>query len=161
EDKIDYLLFKNHLDYESRQLEIQARALAETGTLLPFAGTITNLDESRRRMEQVDASKAAAQLSDISKQVEATQRRLEAGLRSGGGGAPNKVLANRAAVAVVGLRNTLRGWYGFYDGYDPIFTWWAAAPYRQSDQALQRYATFLRERLLGFKTDESEATQAA
>jgi uncharacterized protein (DUF885 family) len=169
EDKIDYLLFRNHLDYESRQLEIQARALAETEALLPFAGLITTLDEARRRMETVDSPKAAAALSDISKQVEASQRRLEASLRSQGrtegAGAPtssmtNKVLANRAAVAVNSLRNILRGWYGYYDGYDPVFTWWAAAPYRQADQSLQRYGTFLRERLLGFKSDEPEGTLA-
>src|SRR5580765_6776818 len=84
EDKIDYLLFRNHLDYESRQLEIQARALSETEAFLPFAGLITTLDETRRRMETVDAPKAAAALSDISRQVEASQRRLEAGLRSQG-----------------------------------------------------------------------------
>jgi hypothetical protein len=165
EDKIDYLLFRNHLDYESRQLEIQARALAETEALLPFAGLITTLDETRRRMELVDSPKAAAALSDISRQVEASQRRLESGLRSqgrgeGGSAIPNKVLANRAAVAVNSLRNILRGWYGFYDGYDPVFTWWASVPYRQADQSLQRYGSFLRERLLGFKSDESEGTLA-
>src|SRR5689334_11505543 len=34
--KIDYLLFKNHLEYELRQLEIQAQQLAEVQPLLPF-----------------------------------------------------------------------------------------------------------------------------
>src|SRR5258708_30070734 len=38
--KIDYLLFKNHLEYELRQLDIQSRQLAEIQPLIPFAKTI-------------------------------------------------------------------------------------------------------------------------
>jgi hypothetical protein len=60
EDKIDYLLFKNHLDYELRQMEIQARNAAEAAPLVPFAQTIIDLEEARRRMEKVDSQKAAA-----------------------------------------------------------------------------------------------------
>ena len=54
--------------------------------------------------------------------------------------------ANRALADVEGLRNTLRGWFGFYDGYDPLFTWWMHEPYKAADQALQAYADFLRQR---------------
>src|SRR5262249_43396036 len=36
-EKVDYLLFKSHLDYELRQLELQTKSLAETATLVPFA----------------------------------------------------------------------------------------------------------------------------
>src|ERR1041385_2536264 len=47
--KIDYILFKNHLEYELRQLDIQAQQLAEIQTLLPFATTIIDLEEALRR----------------------------------------------------------------------------------------------------------------
>jgi hypothetical protein len=41
--KIDYLLFKNHLEYELRQSDIQDKQLAEIQPLLPFADTIVEL----------------------------------------------------------------------------------------------------------------------
>src|SRR5262249_28955007 len=57
--RVDYVLLKNHLEYEVRQLDIQARQLAEIEPLLPFQKTITELDESRRRMEPVNSSNVA------------------------------------------------------------------------------------------------------
>src|SRR5262249_28410436 len=41
--RVDYVLLKNHLEYEVRQLDIQARQLAEIEPLLPFQKTITEL----------------------------------------------------------------------------------------------------------------------
>jgi hypothetical protein len=41
--KIDYILFKNHLEYELRQLDIQSRQLTEIGPLVPFATKIIDL----------------------------------------------------------------------------------------------------------------------
>ena len=45
------------------------------------------------------------------------------------------------------MRDTLRGWFNFYDGYDPTFTWWVQEPYKGVDQGLQSYADFLRQKL--------------
>ena len=54
--KVDYLLFKNHLEYELRQLDIQAKQLAEIEPLIPFAKSITDLEEARRRMEPINSA---------------------------------------------------------------------------------------------------------
>jgi len=40
------------------------------------------------------------------------------------------------------LRNSLRAWFNFCNGYDPLFTWWTDAPYKAADKALQNYVTF-------------------
>ena len=66
--KVDYILFKNHLEYELRQLDIQAKQLAEIQPLIPFAKTIIDLEEARRRMEKIDSAKVAAALNDMRKQ---------------------------------------------------------------------------------------------
>ena len=42
---------------------------------------------------------------------------------------------------------TLRGWYNFYDGYDPLFTWWIQEPYKGVDEGLQSYADYLRQKM--------------
>jgi hypothetical protein len=75
--KVDYVLFKFHVEREQQRLEIQNRSLAEIAPLLPFAQTITDLAEARRRMEKLDPTKVAAQPNDLAKQIERASRALE------------------------------------------------------------------------------------
>ena len=56
--KIDYILFKNHLEYELRQLDIQSRQISEIEPLLPFGAKIIELEETRRRMEPINSRKS-------------------------------------------------------------------------------------------------------
>jgi len=166
--KIDYLLFKNHLEYELRQLDIQSRQLSEIEPLVPFAGKIIDLEEARRRMEPIDSAKIAATLNDLRKQVDERRRAVELGLRSEarGGDTSNeptrlkKTVANRAVAAINALRGNLRNWYTFYNGYDPMFTWWNEEPYKTLDQSMTNYATFLSERVVGIRSEGTAQTQA-
>ena len=167
--KIDYILFKNHLEYELRQLDIQARQLSEIEPLIPFSAKIIELEEARRRMEPINAANVAATLTELRKQVDDRRRAVELGLRGegrGGGDASiepvriKKTVANRAVNAINGLRTNLRNWYTFYNGYDPMFTWWNEEPYRSLDQAMTSYASFISERVVGIKT-EGGPTQGA
>ena len=160
--KIDYILFKNHLEYELRQLDIQSRQISEIEPLLPFANKIIELEEARRRMEQIDSAKIAATLNDLRKQVDERRRAIELGLRGGDeSGRIKKSVGNRAVLALNGLRANLRNWYTFYNGYDPMFTWWNEEPYRSLDQSLTNYGTFLSERVVGIKTEGSAQQQTA
>ncbi|HEY8225953.1 MAG TPA: DUF885 family protein [Pyrinomonadaceae bacterium] len=167
--KIDYLLFKNHLEYELRQLDIQARQLSEIEPLVPFARPIADLEEARRRMEPIDSAKAAALLTQLKKQVDEKRRAVEMGLRPEGRGMTTsstdgateplrtkKTVANRAVAALNNVRATLRNWYTFYNGYDPVFTWWNEEPYRALDQAIADYASFLTERVVGIRSDRAQ-----
>ena len=165
--KIDYILFKNHLEYELRQLDIQSRQITEIEPLLPFAPKIIELEETRRRMDPINSAKVAATLTELRKQVDERRRALELGLRpEGRGGDTNpsveplrvkKTVANRAVTALNGLRGNLRNWYTFYNGYDPVFTWWNEEPYRSLDQALTTYGAFITERIVGIRTEGGQA----
>src|SRR6185369_1187575 len=159
--KIDYILFKNHLEYELRQLDIQTRQMTEIEPLIPFGAKIIELEEARRRMEPIDSAKIAATLNDLRKQVDDRRRAIEIGLRGGDeSGRIKKTVGNRAVVAVNSLRNNLRNWYTFYDGYDPMFTWWNEEPYRSLDQAMTNYASFLSERVVGIRPEGNAQQQA-
>jgi hypothetical protein len=149
--KVDYVLFRLHLDHELQQLEIQNKAFAEVAPFLPFAQTITDLAEARRRMEKIEPAKIATQLNELNKQIDAARRATETSLR----GEPGKLkrsVANRAATTLGSLRGYLRTWFGYYNGYDPLFTWWADEPYKAVDQSLSAYATFLSERGAGLRS---------
>src|SRR5213075_2977116 len=100
------------------------------------------------------SAKAAATLTSLKKQIDDTRRSVDAGLRGGDAGEAikaKKTVAFRAVGAVNNLRNNLRNWYAFYNGYDPVFTWWNEEPYKAVDEALTSYASFINERLLGLR----------
>ena len=99
--KIDYLLFKNHLEYELRQLDIQARQLSEIEPLIPFATKIIDLEESRRRMEPIDSARIAATLTEVRKQVDDRRRAIGAEPTSA-----KKTVANRAVGAITACAQT-------------------------------------------------------
>src|SRR5262245_42629192 len=157
--KVDYLLFKGRLNHELQQEELQSKALAEVAPLAPFAQTITDLAEARRRMEKIDPAKVAATLNDLNKEIEAARRAVESGLR-GEQGKIKRTVANRAATTVNGLRNTLRTWFGYYNGYDPLFTWWVEEPYKAVDQSLGAYSALLSERMTGLRRADAAPTMA-
>src|SRR6185369_13936502 len=88
------------------------------------------------------------------------RRSVDAGVRSD----PTKLkktVANRAATTVGGLRNTLRVWFNYYNGYDPLFTWWMDEPYKAVDQSLANYATYLNERVTGVRGGVAPAIASA
>ena len=153
--KVDYILFRNHLEHELRQLDIEEKQQAEISPLIPFGKTIVDLEEARRRMDPIDSAKVAVTLNALKKQVEDTRRQVEAGLRGGENPEaikPKKTVAFRAVNAITSLRGNLRNWYTFYNGYDPVFTWWAEQPEKELDDAMASYATLLNERIVGVRS---------
>lgn len=149
DEQIDYILFKNHLEHELKELDADAKSFAEIASLIPFAKTINDLEDSRRKLESIDSAKMAALLNDLSKQIVANQKSVDSSANK-----PKKTVANRAARTVGFLRGTLRNWYNFYNGYDPVFTWWNQEPYKAVDTALQNYTNFLLDKLVGIKPDD-------
>ena len=159
EGKVDYILLANRLRHEQQENSRDAKVLADVAPLVGFADSIMRLDESRRRFETIDPTAAARTLARLVEQVDSTRKLVEAGARSDTGKAalrPSKIVAYRAAAIITSLQGTLGTWFRYYDGYDPMFTWWARAPYAAADSALGAYVTELREKVVGVKKGEDE-----
>jgi uncharacterized protein (DUF885 family) len=165
--KVDYLTFQNYLDHQLRRLSLRKQQYAEMEPLVPFAKTIAELEDARRRMETPKAEQCAATLSAMVKQIAKTREAEEAGLPEADKSKKTSAsdpqlqpihakptLARRAARTTNDLRKSLQEWYGTYSGYDPTFTWWVSEPYKEADQALEAYETFLKERMAGIKPDD-------
>jgi len=150
DEQVDYILFKNYLEHEQKELARHAAQLAEMAALIPFSRTISDLEDTRRTLKDLDPAKAAATLNELGKQIAATQKVFEDPSTA----KPKRTVANRAARTVGELRNTLKRWYTFYNGYDPLFTWWCGASYKTADDALAKYQTFITEKLVGIKPDD-------
>ena len=154
EGRIDYVLFRDLLKYELRQLDIRAKQFDEMGPVIPFAAPIIELEEARRRMDPLDPAKAASILSDLKKNIDQNRKDLEAGLKDGKKAAIKPTVAYRAVNLLGDLRRDLKNWNTFYTGYDPMFNWWMEEPYKKVDAALESYGKFLREKIVGIKPDE-------
>ncbi len=151
DEQIDYVLFRNFLEHEQKELARNAAQSEEMSQLVPFAKTISNLEDERRKLVYPSAQTSAALLNDLKKVVVGTQRLVESGVIA----KPKRTVANRAAKAIGSLRTTLQRWYGFHSGYDPEFTWWNAEPYKALDTSLQSYQTFVSEKLVGIRPDDN------
>ncbi|HEY1792460.1 MAG TPA: DUF885 family protein [Opitutaceae bacterium] len=157
EGRIDWILLGRQIAYEERLLDRLEARQGEMAPLVPFAGDIARLQESRRLMEPVDPQAAAAVLDAIADQV----GRIEEGLGAAPGGAGTngrakaapisvtQVVAYRAVGAIGDLRDSLEDWFKFYNGYDPEFGWWVRAPHERLNKALDAYVKFLREKVVG------------
>ena len=146
----DLETLKNLIRTNLRTLDADTDTLAAVMPIVPMATQIVQLVESRIRLEDVNGQKAAAAITGVVSQIGEIRAKLEAGLAPGasaGAMRPGRDLALRGAAATDALRTMTTEWYGFYNGYDPLFTWWMGLPYKHVDEALSGYASFLREKI--------------
>lgn len=148
EGRIDYLLLAKELRYQRGLLDREGSLFREMLPLLPFAPELMALEESRRRFQPVDPEEAADLLARISREVAELERSLRDGLASGREDV-SPIVALRAEGLLRQLTRVTERWYRHYEGYDPQFTWWVAAPYREASSALEGYARFLRVEVVG------------
>src|SRR5271170_226133 len=155
--RIDHILFRNYLDRQLSHQGEDAQFESETAPYLPFVDTIIALVTAQRDMEQIDGKQSAASLSQIDHVCTATQKDLETKLAAAKDDPKSitaqrrREAANRAIQNLQILRHDMHRWFEFYDGYDPMFTWWAAEPYKTADAALDAYGKFLSEKVVGIK----------
>lgn len=150
EGRIDYVLLDNSLRHQLALLDRQDVLRGEMTPLLPFADRLLALQDARRNLTDVDPRLAAQTLAQVAAQVDSLRARFEAP-RDTGAARTSRTVANRAADQLDRVRGAVGSWYRFYDGYDPVFTWWLRDPYRKLDEALTRYARTLRERVVGMR----------
>jgi hypothetical protein len=144
EGRIDHVLLRTGIDYQKRLLAREEGFLRETTALLPFAGDALALNDARLRMDTMDAAKAGAALDSLADRIDAVRKEGE-----GRAGSIDRLTAFRAQEQLSVIGEALRSWYEFYTGYDPLFTWWCQAPYKEVTRALEDYRKFLREKVLG------------
>ena len=150
--RADYLMFKNYLDHEARQVDRRLGETSEAAPLVPFTATINELDEARRSLRPMEWRQVATSLTKLAKDVAEARTSVEKSPK--GDAKPKRAIANRAVAITEDAQATLRDWNTFYSGYDPMYGWWVGEPYKAADAALRGYVEFLREKL-GVNDDPS------
>lgn len=150
QEQVDYLLFQNHLRRELQELDRTSEQFKEMAAIVPFAQTISDLEDQRRRLETINVEKTAALLDSLARKIVETQKSFE----GSSGAKPKRTVAYRAVRTLGSLRTTLRNWYNFHNAYDPQFSWWNKKPYEAADDAIAKYTAFVSNKLVGIAPDD-------
>ena len=138
--QVDYLLLKRNIEDHQLTLSQEEKEYNEIQKYIPFAEKIYSFEKGRRRGATVDGEKVAAELNAILKEVNAAAesfKKVES---------LDMPLAVRGEEAISGIQARLKSTFDFYNGYDPMFTWWAPKPYKALDSTLVAYARTVRKK---------------
>ena len=140
ECKVDYLLFKRELTGKLQLAADEALQYDKIRSWFPFADSIYSSEKLRRRGHILDAESLAKSWFDYSRQLTAFKDRIKA---------DNTLTSDalyEADQLIVDLKRAVASIYEFYNGYDPLFTWWMPKPFKELDDALSAYANEFRNK---------------
>src|SRR5687767_3290343 len=138
--KVDFILFKRNLEDAKYQWQEEEKNYGQVSEYFPFSDRIYALEKPRRRGAAVNGQQVAKELNAIEKEIE----KAIDGLKNEE--AIEMKLANLASEAAKGLQGSLKNMFDFYNGYDPMFTWWVPKTYGNVDSLLNIYATILKNK---------------
>jgi uncharacterized protein (DUF885 family) len=142
EDRIDWVMLRNQIAFELRELDAGARRFKEAEGLIPFAQSLIELAEGRRLMQAQDGAASALVLDKALSSLKQARTTLPASKAS-------RSTANRAVKILAALSADLKAWVAYYDGYDPQLSWWIKRPYAELDKAITDYSAAINDTLVG------------
>ena len=146
EGQIDYILLRNRIEFEQEMLRQERHTVEELEPLLPYLAELLALREAWRDREPVDGRTAANLLNDTAKEAELLASAIAKGERTDG---IDTVLAMRAAQYLRTVKRSMSQWFGYYNGYDPLFTWWVPQPWERLSAALDDHALAIETAWIG------------
>ena len=135
--QVDYILLKKKIELALSKLKLENENYDKITTYIPFAEEIYQLEQKRRHGTFLEGEQVAVLLNSILKEVNAASaayKKIDS---------LDMPLAKTGQLAVTGLQARLKSVFDFYQGYDPLFTWWVPRPYHALDTALQNYAALI------------------
>ena len=161
--RTDLESLKKSIAANLQQLETETGVLSALHPVLPISSVIVDLVEARIRLVDIDPQRTASMLNAVTVRLADVRSTLEAGLTSPPGPRAVRVpkdVALRGASAAETLRSALGEWFTFYNGYDPMFTWWDGLPYKKLDAALKAYGVFLKDTVAAASPEKLEGYAA-
>lgn len=143
--KVDYIMFRHRLERDRDRFREESVRLRKAAAMIPFADQVIALEYRRRSLDEYDIHKLAPHLELLAKRIDTTRKKtaqaVEKARQDKGAETPaSEELFKTAEDASRELQRLAQGWFDFYRGYDPLFTWWLAAPSKKLTESLQAYA---------------------
>ena len=149
ECKVDYILFKRDINDRLWRSAEEAAEYNKIKQWIPFADKIYAVEKVRRRGASPDAEKLSGEWSGISNDI----KKLQAKLKDEKNFSPESVYT--AGEAIANIKRSLASIHEFYNGYDPMYTWWVPKSYQALDEALTSYAAAFKNKSNAVATDKS------
>jgi len=138
--KVDYVLFKRNLESEQYQLLEEQKTYDQIAKYLTFSDRLFTLQKPRRRGMSVNGEAVAKELNDINKDITSAIDKLKKV------DSIEQSQAYLASEAAKGLQGVLKDYFNFYNGYDPLFTWWVPRTYTATDSLLGVFASAIKRK---------------
>ncbi len=148
-DKVDYLLFKNQLEANLNDLSIEETNYQSSKNWVDFAAVIYAQEQSRRRGANINAEQTALSWNRLSKEIQQKIAELD---RSANISKPSALYINKT---IKGYKKAIKSINDFYNGYDPMYSWWTAQSFKKLDSSLDVY-----QQAIVKKTDPSSNQKA-
>ncbi len=135
--QVDYILLNQKVQRHQEESKEALAFYERLKSYLPFAENILQFEKQRRRGAAVVGKDIAVLLEKTSDQVDEAIQKLE-----------NVTTIESADVnflvnMVESLRIRLESAFDFYNGYDPMFTWWVPKSYESLNEKLIQYKSAL------------------
>ena len=140
ECKVDYILFKRDLKEKLRSAAEEAAQYNKIKPWFPFADSIYAAETLRRRGHVLNSEALAKNWFEATKTIASLKTRLSKD------SSMDMDALYEAGEVIADLQRGIADIYNFYNGYDPLFTWWMPKTYKELDSALTAYASQFKER---------------
>ncbi len=132
--QVDFVLLKRKVKQDIEELQVNKQTYERLAKFLPFDKAIYDWEKLRRRGTVIDGEAIAKTLDQAAKSVDKAQADLES----------VKFLpyqdVNFLKETLNSLKLRLSSAYDFYNGYDPMFSWWGPAAYKKLVEKLDAYS---------------------
>ena len=142
-DQVDYLLLQRTIRHSIKELDQAQKVYEQVKFAVPFAQKIMDLQVRRRRGTVLDGEGTAQTLDSVKSDIKGARQQLDKQP------ALSRAFTQKIIDIITSVRKGLENTYTFYDGYDPVFTWWVKKPYHEADSLLSAYGLFLQSKITG------------
>lgn len=132
--QVDYILLKRKIEQSQASLARQRELRQQIAGHIPFAEIIYAFERERRRGAAVDGEDIARKLHEAHLILSGAQEQLSRTVEL------DEALADYLEATVHDLKVRLGSAFAFYNGYDPLFSWWVPEPYKTLDAGLGAFA---------------------
>ena len=138
--QVDYILLQKKIIHHQEELQKILTRYQRLEGYLPFADVILTLEKNRRRGASVDGKMVATSLEKAKEMIDQELIVLK-----------EKELIEADDVfylvsIVESLKLRLESSFDFYNGYDPMFTWWVPLSYESLQEKLETYKAALQKK---------------
>ncbi len=146
EGRLDYVMLRNRIEFEIEMLRQESEMADRVHVLAPYLPELVELRVTWRDREPVEARAAADLLHATAEHANELAAALDAGERPEG---IDTVVAMRAAQHLRAVKRSMSQWFGYYNSYDPQFSWWVPQTWDRLGDALDAHALAIEQAYIG------------